>query len=212
MKKRLISALLGVFVLLLSLVSCGGGAYTEEEIRAALEELLPKSFELNEIYFGEGLPMSDDKSLVEEFYGIFDSDVEAINYHPVDSSCGYTTETDIREATLAVYTADYSEYLFGRAFSGISATFNEGGEQEYTSTAVYAMYIEQDGILTVRINLADEAIPLGREYDLDGMELKTNEESFVVVTIPTVMNGKALDVDLRLIRTADGWRLDSPTY
>ena len=39
MKKRLISALLGVPMLLLFLVSCGGGAYTEEEIRAALEEL-----------------------------------------------------------------------------------------------------------------------------------------------------------------------------
>ena len=212
MMKRIACAVLAALILVCGLASCGGGVHTEEEIRVALEELLPKSFELNEIYFGEGLPMSDDRSLVEEFYSIFDSDVEAINYHPVDPSCGYTTETDIREATLAVYTEDYAGYLFGRAFSGISATFNEGQEMEYTSTAVYAMYIEQDGILTVRINLADEAIELGREYDLDGMELVTNEESFVVVKIPTVMNGKALDVKLRLVKTADGWRLDSPTY
>lgn len=208
MKKRIAAALL----ILLTLTSCGGGVHSEEEIRTVLDELLPKSFELNEIYFGEGLPMSNDKAMVEQFYGMFDSDVEAINYHPVDVSCGYTTETDIREATLEVFTADYAEYLFGRAFSGISATFNEGEEQEYTSTAVYAMYIEQDGILTVRINLDEEAIPLGRTYDLDGMELTENEENFVIAKIPTEMDGRALDVELRLVKTPDGWRLDSPTY
>lgn len=208
MKKRIAAALL----ILLTLTSCGGGVHTEEEIRTVLDELLPKSFELNEIYFGEGLPMSNDKAMVEQFYGMFDSDVEAINYHPVDVSCGYTTETDIREATLEVFTADYAEYLFGRAFSGISATFNEGEEQEYTSTAVYAMYIEQDGILTVRINLDEEAIPLGRMYDLDGMELTENAENFVIAKIPTEMDGRALDVELRLVKTPDGWRLDSPTY
>ena len=208
MKKRIAAALL----ILLTLTSCGGGVHTEVEIRTVLDELLPKSFELNEIYFGEGLPMSNDKAMVEQFYGMFDSDVEAINYHPVDVSCGYTTETDIREATLEVFTADYAEYLFGRAFSGISATFNEGEEQEYTSTAVYAMYIEQDGILTVRINLDEEAIPLGRMYDLDGMELTENEENFVIAKIPTEMDGRALDVELRLVKTPDGWRLDSPTY
>lgn len=208
MKKRIAAALL----ILLTLTSCGGGVHSEEEIRTVLDELLPKSFELNEIYFGEGLPMSNDKAMVEQFYGMFDSDVEAINYHPVDVSCGYTTETDIREATLEVFTADYAEYLFGRAFSGISATFNEGEEQEYTSTAVYAMYIEQDGILTVRINLDEEAIPLGRTYDLDGMELTENTENFVIAKIPTEMDGRALDVELRLVLTPDGWRLDSPTY
>jgi len=209
MKKRIAALLLACAA---CLPSCGKAVHSEEEIRAALEELLPKSFELNEIYFGEGLPMSDDKATVEQFYSMFDSDVQAINYHPVNPACGYVTETDIREATLEVFTEDYAEYLFGRAFSGISATFNEGGEQEYTSTAVYAMYIEQDGILTVRINLAEEALPLGREYDLDGMEVLANEENFVVVSVPTELGGKSLDVELRLVPTSGGWRLDSPTY
>ena len=210
MRKRILASCLTALILA-AFTSCGT-SHSDEEIRGALEELLPKSFELNEIYFGEGLPMSNDKAMVEQFYGMFDSDVEAINYHPVDVSCGYTTETDIREATLEVFTADYAEYLFGRAFSGISATFNEGEEQEYTSTAVYAMYIEQDGILTVRINLDEEAIPLGRTYDLDGMELTENAENFVIAKIPTEMDGRALDVELRLVLTPDGWRLDSPTY
>ena len=164
------------------------------------------------IYFGEGLPLSDDAALVETFYGMFDSDVEAINYHPVDPACGYTSEEDIREATLEVFTADYSEYLFSRAFKGISEEFNEDGATAYTATAIYAMYLEQDGLLTARINLADDAIPLGRTYDLDGMKILDADENLVVVEVPTEMNGKALDVELRLIKTPDGWRLDSPTY
>ncbi|MBQ8187741.1 MAG: hypothetical protein IJ037_12865 [Clostridia bacterium] len=212
MKNRVLAAILTSLLLAFSVASCGSSRYSEDEIRGALEELLPKSHALNVIYFGEGLPLADDNALVEEFYGMFDSDIEAINYHPVDPDCGYANETEIREATLEVFTADYAEYLFERAFSGISATFNEGGEEAYTTTAVYAMYLEQDGILTARINLAEEAIPLGREYDLAGMKILDEAENTVTVEIPTTMDGRALDVELRLVKTDAGWRLDSPTY
>lgn len=212
MKKRIFAAILTSLLVAFSAVSCGAPRYSEDEIRGALEELLPKSHELNVIYFGEGLPLSNDNALVEEFYGMFESDIEAINYHPVDPACGYANETEIREATLEVFTADYAEYLFERAFSGISAVFNEDGEEAYTKTAIYAMYLEQDGLLTARINLADEAIPLGREYDLGGMKIVDADENTVVVEIPTTMDGRALDVELRLVKTDAGWRLDSPTY
>ena len=39
--------------------SCGGTP--EAEIEAALAELIPASMELNEIYFGEGLPIASDR-------------------------------------------------------------------------------------------------------------------------------------------------------
>ena len=44
------------------------------------------------------------------------------------------------------------------------------------------------------------------------MELTENAENFVIAKIPTEMDGRALDVELRLVLTPDGWRLDSPTY
>lgn len=197
----------------LLLSSCSGGVdVSEEEMRTALEELLPKSAELNEIYFGKGLPMTADAEALQSFYSSLDSDVTSINYQPVDSECGYTNETELREATLEVFTEEYSSYLFERAFSGISATFDEGTEGQYTSTAVYAMYIEQDGVLTVRIDLADEAMELGRTYDLDGLKIVRSKEDYVIVSVPTEMNGSALEVELTLVLTENGWRLDSPTY
>ena len=197
----------------LCLVSCGGGMKVdEEELRTALGELIEKSAELNEIYFGEGLPMTEDAEVLESFYSSFDSDVKSINYHPVDPECGYTNETELRDATLEVFTENYSEYLFERAFSGISATYDEGTEDQYTSTAVYAMYIEENGVLTARIDIADEAMHLGRTYDLSGMEIIRTKENYVVVKIPSEMDGKPLDIELKVVMTENGWRLDSPTY
>ncbi len=207
-KYTLITVLLLIAVMV---VSCGK-THDIGELRAALEELLPKSAELNEIYFGEGLPLASDREMVEKFYSSFDSDVSMVNYHPVDADCGYTSEADIREATLAVFSQDYSSYLFDRAFTGISSVSNEGSQNEITQTASYAMYIEQNGTLTVRIDVADEALPLGREYDIAEASIVHARKNYVILSVPSTFEGKQLDVELKLVMTDDGWRLDSPTY
>ncbi len=187
--------------------------YPEEEIRSALKDLLPRSYELNVVYFGEGLPISEDRDLLDKFYNSFESDVEMINYHPVSADCPYQTESALRDATLAVFTEDYSEYLFQRAFAGISGQLQNIEGETVTHSAMYAMYIEQNGVLTVRLNLADEAIPLGREFSVDEMTVKSQKRGVVVVEMPTYYNGE-LDfyVEVRLVMTENGWRLDSPTY
>ena len=211
MKKFLKIAAAGIACFLL--VSCDNGIKVDEdELRETLGELIEKSQELNEIYFGEGLPMTEDADILKSFYAHFDTDIQSINYQPVDPACGYTTETELREATLEVFTENYAQYLFERAFSGISAIYNEGTETQHTSTAVYAMYIEDNGMLTARIDIADEAMELGRTYDLSQMKIVHKRKNYVVVEIPSEMNGKPLDVELKLVMTENGWRLDSPTY
>ena len=212
MKKytKIIAFLLTFVIFTFALASCGPSADIEE-IRDVLHDLIPRSEELNVIYFGEGLPLSSDRELVEEFYASFDSDIEMINYHPVDPECGYTSEDEIREATLAVFTEEYSEYLFTRAFTGISDVLSNGAE-DVKYSAIYAMYLMQNGTLTVRIDLADEAIELGREYDIDSCEIVRSRGNYVVVSVPSVFDGKAEDIELKLVKTPNGWRLDSPTY
>ena len=212
MKKytKIIAFLLTIIISTLALASCGSSADIDE-IRDVLHDLIPKSEELNVIYFGEGLPLASDRELVEEFYSSFYSEIEMINYHPVDSECGYTSEDEIREATLAVFTEEYSEYLFTRAFTGISDVLSNGAE-DVKYSAIYAMYLMQNGTLTVRIDLADEAIELGREYDIDSCEIVRSRGNYVVVSVPSVFDGKAEDIELKLVKTPNGWRLDSPTY
>ena len=205
---------LSAFLALSCLFSaCAKAKIKPEELRPVLEELLPKAAELNEIYFGDGLPTNRDEDAVRAFYETFDTDIAAISYEPVDPDCGYENVDDIKAATLAVFTEDYAQFLFDRAFTGISDLFDEGTETEHRSTAVYAMYLEQDGFLTKRVNLKDDAIPLGRTYDLDSLEVIRSNETGVQVKLKSFMDGQpSVDVELWLTETESGWRLDSPTY
>ena len=131
--------------------------------------------------------------------------ISRFSYMPVDKSAPLTSEKQIREATLAVFSQPMCDHLFTLAFEGMST-----GDDE---TVVYARYIEQSEILTVRIDLADEALPMGRVYDLDSMDILNQNGSRIVASFPTSVNGEpSVNVKLTLVKTADGWRLDSPTY
>jgi len=238
MKKHiLIPVTLALSALLLS--SCGS-KYDPAELKTALDTLLPPSFELNEIYFGEGLPATDDQAVIDRLYGTFAANVKSLNYHPVAADCGYSSIEEIMTATEEVFTPEYSAYLYELAFAGISSDTMveeeteeeepEPGEGEIIESggeitgsyvapvaldvrASFARYLEQNGMLTVRRDLADSAYPLGREYKTDEMKVKLEKADYVIVTVPTYMDGEYdCDVDLKLVMTDAGWRLDTPTY
>lgn len=211
MKKTLSALSIAVLLISVLLPSCSGEKHTADEIREIAEPLIEKSAELNVIYFGEGLPLTVDAAEAEAFYSSFDTDVESISYHPVDKSCGYESIDDIKNATLEVFTEDYSDYLFTLAFTGISDTVNDGVGDK-TETSSYARYLEQSGMLTARIDLASEALTLGRVYHMDELEIVREKDDYVLVSIPTELDGKECDVELKLVLTDDGWRLDTPTY
>ena len=229
--KKILVLLLAAAAMLLP--SCGNSQpkTTPDEARVILEPLLEKSAELNEIYFGAGLPLSDNSEDVERLLASFDADVKTINYHPVSRDAKYKSIDAIKTATLEVFSDDYSAYLFERAFSGIAdktevttkipveddktedyADSEETTVSEVKQVATYAMYLEQNGMLTVRLHLEDEAYPLGREYDLDSLTVERDGDGYIVVKVPTTLDGKNLDVKLKLVKEDDGWRLDSPTY
>ncbi len=199
-----------IFGLLMSFISCGG-KYTSAEMREIVEPLIEASEILNVVYFGEGLPVSVDEDEAEAFYSSFDTDVESLNYHPVAEDSAYTTEAEIREDTLAVFTEEYSKFLFDRAFVGVSDTY-DNGEGEVTQTAVYARYIERNGRLTVRLKLSEEAYELGRVYDFSTLKIVQERKNYVIVEIETELGGVISPVELKVVLTEDGWRLDSPTY
>lgn len=254
-KNKLIRALIlcAAAALLILAVSCSSVKYDAEEIRGVLEGLIASSEPLNVIYFGEGLPPTEDEAEISAFYGAFAANVKYLNYLPVTRDCGYGSIADIKEATEEVFTPEYSEYLYELAFTGISGDNVPSGEDEKADgegedssengkvgegeeiksgsadewsggmsgqgvlrldvTASYARYIEQNGRLTVRLDLADEAYRLGREYALEEMKIASADKTSVTCVIPTYMDGEySCDVKLRLVMTGSGWRLDSPTY
>lgn len=198
--KRILSFLLTA-VLLFSLASCGGSGLSDDEIRDVYADLIEKSYLLNDVYYGDGLPFVNDPETMAALAGA----ISRFSYMPVDKSAPFQSEAEIREATLAVFSQPMCDHLFILAFEGMST-----GDDE---TVVYARYIEQSEILTVRIDLADEALPMGRVYDLDSMDILNQNGSRIVASFPTSVNGEpSVNVKLTLVKTADGWRLDSPTY
>lgn len=239
MKKHLLLPL--VLALSASLFSCGGPSTDPAELKTALDTLLPLSYELNDIYFGEGLPATDDQDRINQLYGTFAANVKSLNYHPVAEDCGYSSIEDIMTATEAVFTEEYASYLYELAFDGISSDkveeeeteaeetelgegeiIESGGEFTGSSgtsavmldvTASYARYLEQNGMLTVRLDLADSAYKLAREYETDGLKIVTEKADYVIVSVPSYIDGVYdQDVELTLVNTENGWRLDTPTY
>ncbi len=210
--KKLYLAVLAA-ILCLTCTACGG--VDEAEVAAALETLLPASYPLNVVYFGEGLPISDDREDVEKFYAATGAANDiSLNYHPVSPDAEFTSIEQIKEATLQVFSDAYAEYLFTMAFNGLSSVFNEGTETQHTQTVSYARYMETDGYFTVRMNIAEEAFPVNRTYDAADFEIVRERDGYILVEVQSYVDGeKDQKVEVKLVRNAEGeFRLDSPTY
>ena len=198
--KRILPFLLAS-VLLLSLASCGGSGMSEDEIRDVYADLIEQSYILNDVYYGDGLPFVNDEETMASLAGAS----SRFSYMPVDETAPFTSEAEIREATAAVFTKSMCDHLYVLAFEGMSTDSDE--------TVVYARYIEQNEILTVRIDLADEALPLGRVYDFDSMDIISQNKNRIVASFATEVDGEtSVNVKITLTKTENGWRLDSPTY
>lgn len=201
-----------------ALVSCG--RHDEDEIKKAAAELIEKSYEINEIFFGEGLPLAEEEEYASTFPGYavpapsVDPDSgDDMTYYMVSPKTGYSSVDDIKKGTLAVYTEEYAEPLFDMAFSGFAVTVG-GDRTERTDAVSYARYIDTTaGYLGMR-KLADhEILPLGRTYDTSAMTVVKNRGNEASVSVRSFADGKdAGEIEIALKLTGDGWRLDSPTY
>jgi len=187
-------------------VSCSVD-YTDEEIKETAEKLIEASFEINEIYFGKGLPVSEeDSEEAKKFAEENGFDLDNVQFLPVTEESPYFSIEDIKKATAAVYSAKYSEILYSSAFEGFSV---QDGAQ-----AVYAKYMEDEaGTLTARIDLSDNDLP-ERSYDYSTMKVKDRKENSVRVELESYLDGKKEEktVTLTLVKEESGWRLDTPTY
>ena len=68
--KKFISLLLAAILLTLTVTSCGAGVPDVEEIKPRLTELIEASYEINDIFFGDGLDRVDYEA---EYQKIIDS-------------------------------------------------------------------------------------------------------------------------------------------
>ncbi|MCI9450457.1 MAG: hypothetical protein HFE30_09480 [Clostridiales bacterium] len=198
---RFISAVICIVSLLSIMTSCGK-RYDENEIISSAKELIEASYEINSIYFGDGLPTA-------EYSGDEDSELK---YAELSENSPYKTEQEIRDATLRVYSEEYAKSLFELAFTGMSSEADAGNGSTIIDTA-YARYVEFSGVLSARILDDSEKLKLNRMYDTESLSVVRQGESKAVVAAPSFLDGVPSDtIELTLVMTDDGWRLDTPTY
>ena len=187
-------ALVFAAVLPISFVSCAA-VPTEDEAIEIIENLLPRTYLLNEIYFGKGLDYIDDGS--------------EGRYMPVSDDSPYLTEEELRTATEAVFSSDYSEAIFDIYLTGYS--------DDDTGSIIYARYYEYGDRLYIDTE-AEVLVSSERTYDLESVEITSISSRFIVFTAQSYLDGTAdevIEITITSEKDDDGetiWRINSATY
>ena len=183
-------------------VSCGAKDLTEDEVKEIVSPLIDKSYKINVIFFGEGLP-GDESEAVE--YDETQYDVKPVSYITVLSG-EFKNIDQLKEAASEVYSSDYLGNVFKLAFEGMT---DDKGE-----IYQYPRYIESySGELKIIGGAKDESIVTGRTYDVSTLKITSQTSKYVFFTVESYIDGNdAGPVDLSIKLDEAGWRLDSPTY
>lgn len=201
MKK--ISIFLSLIFIVLSLTACGSPPEADE-IRPVAEALIEASYEINDIFFGEGLPAIERDSEFAIENHVYYMDEEG-NYDYIAEDCPYQTTDQIKAAAEQVYSADYLASLYETMFVGVA---------DEHAGMLYARYLDTDEGLK-KSNIHASMIEAKRVYDYDSMTIvKPSNNRFVNVEFDTHLEGESeiMRVRLTLVKEENGWRLDSPTY
>ena len=201
MKKT--TAMLALFALLLALCGCGA-APEPAEMRPIVEALIEASYEVNDIFFGEGLPAIERDSQFAIDNHVYYMD-EGGNYDYVTEDCPYQTTAEIKVLAEAVYSDEYLASIYETMFVGVA---------DEHAGMLYARYLDTDEGLK-KSNLHESMISARRVYDYDTMVMvKPSGAQYVNLEFDTHLEGsdEIVRVRLTLVREDDGWRLDSPTY
>ena len=195
--KKLIAFFLLV-MLLLSISACSEKGYGREEIVKAAEPLLKESQILNEIYFGDGIPVKENGHKV----GVYqEADISSFAQY------GLTDIPSIRAKTAEVFSVSMCAWLEGKAFNSLSTGISVEGARYYEDAEDRIMVrttaeVYLDGTVT---------------YDLSTLKIVSQRKNIVytelTATVTTPSGKQRSDtIKLDLIKEQDGWRLHSPTY
>ncbi len=192
LKRAALLTLAGILVI----VSVGCGA-SEQEKNDALSEfrtLYEKSKEINEIIFGQGLPVDGEYTDVPE---------SGEYYVPVSESSPYKTVEELKNAVLAVYTEEYFNSVLN------STMFVGYGENK---DSPYPRYKEKDGKLM--INLCHKSFKLRGNRVTDEAVVEKMTSGAAEISTPYELDGVRQEnkKTLTMFKTENGWRFDDPTY
>ena len=182
--------------------------YDKAEVEAAAVVLLENSKILNEIYWGEGIPYVDDKSL------------SSGSYYPADQnyldSIGIETIEDLKRLTEKTYSDGMCDQIYKTILSSVYSDTGIVGLARYEQ-----VYTGKNNDVPDYIRVYTEAkcwFEDTVDYHPEVEALRSEGDVVYVMVLVTVTSHedpeKVMNINLEigLVEEEDGWRLDSPTY
>ena len=180
MKKILIATVLLLSVLL-SFSGCANRPPKLEEIYDRVVELVEASYELNEIFYGEGLPYYDRTlPIYESLYSDYTKLGNVADYHIVSGRAKYHSIEEIKMAAKEVYsTSLLEESVFPGIFDGLVVS-DAGSGSHYAA----ARYIEDNEDLYILMEKEDAYHPTPLVYDYATMKIiRPSNATEVLITM-----------------------------
>lgn len=207
--KKLLSILILTVLLVTSLPSCAKEPRLDD-YKDEMVALIEASYEINDIFFGEGLPTYKRGGEFDNEYHIYGDSEQYMAYEYVVQNEKYLFTDQIKWAAEKVYTAEYLDDIYTMAFDGYA--------DENTGAVTTARYIDVNSWI-MKYSYGDtdpfNVLPGNRRYDFDTVEIvKPYSKTYISITIDSYLEGDSeiLPVTLRFKRTENGLRLDTPTY
>jgi hypothetical protein len=181
--------ILSLMICAVILSGCSGGM-TDQEARDILAELVPRSQELNEVFWGDAIKTANDDAVPL-------STVTTAQYYPVADDSPYRSVGDIKAAAEKVFSADYLSSVYTMLFTG-----TDDVEPRYKD--------DEDGHLVSDITF--EPYDLNTEIFPETAVIKETGAGIVRVEVECITAGKPGRMNI-MLREQDGvWLIDSPTY
>ena len=215
MKKALSLLLLtGILLSLLGICGCAGRRAPKlESIYDRVVQLIEASYELNEIFYGEGLPYYDrNLPVYESIYNDYMTEQYTRDYNIVNRDAKYTSVEEIKLAAEQVYTKSLLEdTVYPGVFDGLITT-----DLGSTSHVASARYLQGNDDLYILIEKeTDPAAPVPLVYDYASMKIiKPSNATRVLISIDAweYTNPSRIIQEQITLAYVDGeWYLDSLT-
>jgi hypothetical protein len=171
-----------------------------EDIYDEAVELIEKSFAVNDMVFGHGLPVWHYGSEYADMLHIYQ---KTPIFENVTEYATVATLESIKTRMAAVYSAAYTESLFAPLFDGY--VYEEG--------SMPAQYRE-DATRLYQWKSYEPLVTQQRIYDYASMRVIGGDAETAIIEIDSHLENEqtTLIVELVLVLENGQWRLDTPTY
>lgn len=202
---KIFSLILSLIILCSAFCACAKNkAPSIESVRERFSYLLDNSYEINEIFWGDGLPTIVYGSDEDKQYKVYDEKTFD-GYEYVRDDCKYQTVEQIKMSAQKIYTKAYLDNIYGQIFDGYMID-----EQNITA----AKYVENTkGFFCYAFDddMVDKLI-----YDHTTMKIiKPSRANYVNVEVKAHKEGDSSNIFTIKVSFAlqDGeWYLNSPSF